>query len=145
MFVLRFTIQDFTGSLQISLYNEKYESYKHLITKGQVLYVEGSNEKGYTQDRYFFNVRDIRMLDTIGKLLTKSLTIKLPLHTINEHLIHELEQICIDKVGPHMLKLKIVDDSEDTGIDLVATQMKISADYQFIESLEQLGLAYRIN
>ena len=142
---VRFTIQDFTGSLQISLYNEKYESYKHLITKGQVLYVEGSNEKGYTQDRYFFNVRDIRMLDTIGKLLTKSLTVKLPLHTINEHLIHELEQICIDKVGPHMLKLKIVDDSEDTGIDLVATQMKISADYQFIESLEQLGLAYRIN
>ena len=44
-----------------------------MITKGQVLYVEGSNDKGYSQDRLFFNVKDIRMLDTIGKNMTKSL------------------------------------------------------------------------
>ena len=42
---VKFTIQDTTGSLQISLYNEKYESYKHLISKGQVLYIEVSTKK----------------------------------------------------------------------------------------------------
>jgi DNA polymerase III subunit alpha len=141
----RFTIQDFTGSFQINLYNEKFESYKHLITKGQVLYIEGSNEKGYSQDRFFFNVKDIRMLDTIGKNMTKSVTIKLPLHIIDEKLVHELEHLCLEKVGPHTLKLKVVDEGDDIGVDLVATSLKVTADYQFVNELELMGLAYKLN
>jgi len=141
----RFTLQDFTGSFQIGLYNEKCESYKHLLTKGQVLYVEGIQEKGYNNDRFFFNVKDIRMLDTVGKSLTKSVTIRIPLDIINEKLVHEIEILCNERVGPHTLKLKVVDENDDYGIDLVATALKVSADYQFIHDLEELGLAYKLN
>lgn len=141
----RFTIQDFTGSFQINLYNEKFESYKHLITKGQVLYIEGINEKGYNQDRFFFNVKDLRMLDTIGKNLTRSVTIKLPLNIIDEKLVNELELLCLDRVGPHTLKLKVVDDGDDLGVDLISSTLKVTADYQFVNELEMLGLAYKLN
>jgi len=141
----RFAIQDFTGSLQINLYNEKFESYKHLLTKGQVLYIEAVYEKGYNQDRYFFNVKDIRMLDSIGKNMTKSVTIKIPLQIIDEKLVHEIEHLCLDKVGPHTLKLKVVDEGDEFGIDLVATSLKVTADYTFINELEVLGLAYKLN
>lgn len=142
---VKFTIQDTTGSLQVSLYNEKYESYKHLISKGQVLYIEGIYEKGYTQDRFFFNIKDVRMLDTIGKLLTKSITIKLHLDQIDDKLITEMEEVIVGKPGPHMLKFKLVDTGDDIGIDMISTQLKVSADYQLIDQLENLGLAYRIN
>jgi DNA polymerase-3 subunit alpha len=141
----RFTMQDFTGAFQINLYNEKFESFKHLISKGQVLYLEGTNEKRFGQDRIFFNVKDIRMLDTIGKNLTKSVTIKLPLHIIDEKLVTDIEQICLEKEGPHTLKLKVVDGEDDFGIDLVATSLKVTADYQFIRELENMGLAYKLN
>jgi DNA polymerase-3 subunit alpha len=142
---VRFIIQDFTGSFEIRLHNEKYESYKHLITKGQVLYIEGINEKGWSGDRIFFNVKDIRMLDTIGKNMTKSLTIKMPLNLIDEKMVHEIEHICLSRVGPHTLKLKVLDEGDDFGIDLVATSLKVTADYQFIQELENLGLAYKLN
>jgi DNA polymerase-3 subunit alpha len=141
----RFTFQDFTGSLQVSLYNEQFESFKHLLSKGQVLYVEGINEKGYQSDRFFFRVKDIRMLDTIGKTLTKSLTIKLPLHQIDEKLIYEIEHACLEKPGPHTLKLKIVEEAEDLGVDLVSGNLKVNADYQLIQVMENLGLAYKLN
>ena len=131
--------------MQINLYNEAFELYKHLLTKGQVLYIEGIYEKGYNSDRVFFKAKDIRMLDTIGKNLTKSVTIKIPLHIIDEKLVHEIEQICIDKEGPHTLKLKIVDGEDEYGIDLIATSKKVSADYQFIQGIETLGLAYKLN
>ena len=49
------------------------------------------------------------------------------------------------KVGPHTLKLKVVDESDDVGVDLVATVLKVTADYQFINELEMMGLAYKIN
>ncbi len=141
----RFTMQDFTGSFQINLYNEKFESYKHLITKGQVLYLEGTNEKRFGQERIFFNVKDIRMLDTIGKNLTKSVTIKIPLDIIDEKLVTDIEHICLDREGPHTLKLKVVDSEDDFGIDLVATSLRVNADYQFIRELENMGLVYKLN
>jgi DNA polymerase-3 subunit alpha len=141
----RFTLQDFTASFQISLYNEQFESFKHLLTKGQVLYVEGMNEKGFQGDRFFFRVKDIRMLDSIGKSMTKSLTVKLPLHQIDEKLIFEIEHLCNEKIGPHTLKLKVVEDNEDIGVDLISTTMKVNADFQFINELENLGLAYKLN
>jgi hypothetical protein len=44
MLVLPFRILQ--AAFQINLYNEKFESYKHLITKGQVLYMsKEANEK----------------------------------------------------------------------------------------------------
>lgn len=141
----RFTIQDFTGSFQISLYNEQFESYKHLITRGQVLYIEGINEKGYNSDRTFFRVKDLKMLDTIGKVMTKSLTIRMTLDQIDEKLVHELEQLCQNSVGPHILKLKVQNEEGDNGVDLISALYKVSADFQFIHAIENLGLVYRIN
>ena len=142
---VRFTLQDFTGSFQINLYNEQFESFKHLITKGQVLYVEGINEKGYQSDRFFFRVKEIKMLDTIGKNMTKSLTLKLPLHMIDEKLIYEVEHLCLQKPGPHTLKLKVVMEADDLGIDLISSTLTVNADFQFIQDIENLGLAYKLN
>ena len=59
--------------------------------------------------------------------------------------MHEIEHICLERVGPHTLKLKVVDEGDDYGIDLVATSLKVTADYQFIQELENLGLAYKLN
>lgn len=142
----KFTLQDFTGSMQFSLFNEKYEAFKHLITKGQVLYLEGINEKRYNQDKFFFNVKELKMLDTIGKAMTKSVTVKIPLESLDERLIFEIESICQENVGPHMLKVKIVDDSQPgLDIDMVSTGVKVNADYKFVNLIEELGLAYKLN
>lgn len=142
----KFTLQDFTGSMQFSIFNEKFESHKHLISKGQVLYLEGINEKRYNQDKYFFNVRDIRMLDSIGKAMTKSVTVKIPLELLDERLIYEIESICQENAGPHTFKVKIVDDSQPgLDVDMVSTGVKVNADYRFINLMEELGLAYKLN
>jgi DNA polymerase-3 subunit alpha len=136
----RFTIQDFTGSFQINLYNEKFESYKHLITKGQVLYIEGSNEKGYSQDRFFFNVKDIRMLDTIGKNMTKSVTVKLTTpHHETKNWSTSSNTYVSNEWDHTLLKLKVVDEGDDIGVDLVATAMKVTADYQFVNEVGDAG------
>ena len=56
-----------------------------------------------------------------------------------------MEDVLIGKPGPHTLKFKMVDTDDDIGIDMISTQIKVSADYQLIDQLENLGLAYRIN
>ena len=53
----RFTLQDYSGSYEFTLFNEQYESFKHLLVKGNVIYMEGIYGKQFNGDRMFFRVR----------------------------------------------------------------------------------------
>lgn len=141
----KMTFQDFTGSFTISFFNENYEKYKHLLVKGQVLYIEGVNRTNRDTGRTYFNIQDVRLMDTVGKNLTKSITLKLPLETINETLIENIASLCESKKGPHLLKLKVVDEHDLIGIDLISTSCKVEVDYRFIAELEELGIGYKLN
>lgn len=84
-------------------------------------------------------------MDTVGKNLTKSITLKLPLETINETLVENIASLCESKKGPHLLKLKVVDEHDLIGIDLISTSCKVEVDYRFIAELEELGIGYKLN
>ncbi len=141
----KFTIQDYSGSMDIRLYNENYEKFKHLIEVGKVLYIEGGYRKGYNNDRVYYKVKDIKLLDTISKQFTKSITIKLPISDINAGLINNLNEITTEHKGKHWLKLKIVDQVNDHQLSMVSKEKKVNADHSFAKKLDELGIAYKIN
>jgi DNA polymerase-3 subunit alpha len=141
----RFTIQDFNGSYQFNLYTEKHESYKHLLEKGKVLYIEGINEKRYNQDNYYFKVNDIRLLDSVGKALTKSVTVRIPLHLVDEKAIHELTHLVESHSGPHQLRFKLVDLENHFDVNLISKDFTVLADYAFVDKIERMGWLYKIN
>jgi DNA polymerase-3 subunit alpha len=141
----RFTVQDYTGSMEIRLYNEKYQSFKHLIEKGKVLYIEGGYKKGYNSDRMFYNVKDIKLLDTISKQLTKSITVKIPITDLDQTIVDKLEELVTEHKGKHWFKMKIVDQSADNQLEMVAKGKKVNADHAFVKELDHLGIAYKIN
>ena len=141
----RFTIQDYRGSLDIALYNEQCEKWKNLISNGKVLYIEGSNMKYKNGDRVFFRPTDIKMLDTVGQLLTKSITIKLPMPMVDEVLVENIIALCDENVGSHTIKFVLVDETEDIILDLVSKGRKVNANYRFVQAVEDLGLPYKLN
>jgi len=139
----RFTLQDYRGSLELALYNEQYEEWKSLLFKGNIIYLEGINKKGWG-DRYMFKVSKIKMLDTIGKQMTKSITIKLPLEKISEQFIEQLDTLCQENEGEHKLKMKIVDEENEIAIDVKSDNKLINASFEFITALEEIGIKYKI-
>lgn len=141
----RFTIQDYTGALQVALYNEQYENWKNLIFKGNVLYIDGMNLKRFNADRYFFKVKEIRMLDSVGQMLTKSITLKLPINALTDNLLEKLELLCNEHKGEHKFKMKVIDSENEIGLDLVSKSFRINATSQFVKELEIMGLPYRLN
>jgi DNA polymerase III subunit alpha len=141
----KLTLQDYSGTYQFNLYNESYESYKHLFQKANVLYVEGINEKGYNSDRLFFKVKSIRLLDTVGKAMTKSITLRLNIDQIDDVFIDALTTIINDTPGPHNLKLKIETEDDPMGIEMVSTTTTVNADYKFVNRLNMLDIQYKLN
>lgn len=140
----KFTLQDFKGSKQFGLYNEQFNNFGNLVTLGAVLYVEGMNSRGYNSDNYYFRVKEVRLLDTVGKLLTKSITLRVPIDDITDRLIKELEGIS-DPQGQHKFKILLVDAESNVELDLVGAGKNVTVDTNLLDVITRLGLPYKLN
>ena len=130
--------------MQFGLYNEQYNNFGKLVNMGAVLYVEGLNSKGYKSDNYFFRIKEIKLLDTVGKLLTKSITLQVPIQGITDKMISELDKIS-HTTGQHQLKLLVVDRENDVELELVGIDLNVNVDTLFIDQISRLGLPYKLN
>ena len=139
----RFAIQDYTGTLEINLFREDYQKYKTNFVQGQVLYIEGINQKMYKQERYMFKLKEVKLLETIGQQMTKSIRLYLPLEKITDLLIEELQIICEEHEGEHKLRWVIYDG--DNKLDLVSKTKKVNADFNFVNALDALNIKYKLN
>ena len=142
----RFTIQDYLGSMELFLTREDYRKYESLFKLGQVLYIEGIFNQGYNSDRYFFKVMDVRLLDTVGKMLTKSITLEMPVENITKELLHQMTKIFEDKKGKHRLKVLVTEEGGGgLKLPLVSSEVLVNADNEFVAVLEKIGIRYKIN
>lgn len=142
----RFSLQDYSGSYEFTLFNEQYESFKHLLVKGNVIYMEGIYGKQFNGDRMFFKVKDMKLLDTIGKLFTKSITLRIPLAEVDQPLVNGLSALVTENKGDHRLRIIVADEEEgDNDLELVPTASKVNASYDFVDGLKKMNIAYKLN
>lgn len=142
----RFTLQDYSGSFEFTLFNEQYESFKHLLVKGNVIYMEGIYGKQFNGERLFFRVKDMKLLDTIGKLFTKSITLRIPLENVDAQMVDELHKLVTVNKGDHRLRIIIADEEEaENDLEMVPSASKVNASYDFVDGLKKLNIAYKLN
>jgi len=140
----RLTVQDYSGSFEMGVYNEEYEHYKNLLTEGQVVYIEGNYQTYYKSDKSFFKLKEIRLLASISDDLTKSLTIRLPLSGLDAKMIHRLKTICSSHTGQHILKMRVF-DTDEMSLDFDVLKYKVEVGSKLIEQIRELGLSYKLN
>ena len=141
----RFNLQDYNGSLTIFINNEEYLKYKDLFTVGEVLYIEGMFQRRYNSERYFFKTFDVKLLDTVGREKTKSITLKLPVEELTQKIIEDLEKLCKSYKGNHRFKMLVIDSEHEIKLNLVSSEKKVDASGDFIAGLDRLGLSYKLN
>jgi DNA polymerase-3 subunit alpha len=142
----RVTMQDYNGSFEFFIRNEDYENYKHLLTKGQVLYVEGMNSKGYNSDWINFKIFDIKLLDSVSEIMTKSITVNLDVCKLNDEVVGKIKEIIQNNGGGHHLKFKVLDsENQYLFLDLLSKNTNVDANFEFAKAIEGMGLTYSLN
>lgn len=139
-----FTIQDYTGSFDITLFREDYQKFGHLFKHGNVIYVEGLWKPRYNNDGMIFNVTSVSMLSDVASNFTESLTIKLPISGIDQLKINQLEKVFSKKTGKHRLKFNLYDPLENITLQLLSTERKVNVDTNFLTELEKLGFEFSL-
>jgi len=141
----RLTLQDYTGSFEVGFYREDYERYKDILTAGYVIYLEGIFKAGYNSDRYFFKIKDVRLMASLSQDLTRHLTLSIPIEVINQDFIKELNQICEDHQGNHKLKVRVMDLETEMNIDFKVGAHTVGVDSELIDKVRKMGLSYKVN
>ena len=141
----RCTIQDYFGSFSMYVGREDYKKYGKLIDKGEVIYVVGINDKRKNSESVWFRIQDIRLLDALGRELTKCITIQIPVTELSKAMLEKLEEICTEHQGEHDLKLRLVDKENEISLDLISQKSKVKADHELVNKLDAMMLKYKLN
>ncbi|MGF2075297.1 OB-fold nucleic acid binding domain-containing protein, partial [Enterococcus casseliflavus] len=73
-----FTIEDFSGKSEFILWSEDYIKFQNYLEKGQNILINGYFRGRYNQPNvYEFKVTSMSLLETVKKMLTRSVEISL--------------------------------------------------------------------
>jgi DNA polymerase-3 subunit alpha len=141
----RFTLQDYTGSLEITMFSETYARFKSFFEEGTSVYVEGEYKQRYNSDEMEFKVLNVRLLETVGQEKTQSITLKIPVDKISADLIEQIEKLCSAHKGKHDLRMELVDFTNKERLAFRSAARKVNVDNDFIAAVKELGVECGVN
>ena len=141
----RFTIQDYTGSLEITMFSESYSKFKTFFEEATSIYVEGEFKQRYNSEEFEFKVNNVRLLETIGEEKTASVTLRIPVENLSADLIDRIEKLCAAHKGKHTLRMELVDRQNKEKIPFTSMAKKVTVGNEFLAAMELLGVECGVN
>ena len=102
--------RDYSGKIEIYLWQEDYARYQHYLEKGNTLYIEGSfKERRYKKDEYDFNINKLQLLDSVKTALTRSLVFELEPELVDDEFLEFISDNVQNNPGNSSIRFNIID------------------------------------
>ncbi|MCK5774771.1 MAG: hypothetical protein KAH25_01265, partial [Bacteroidales bacterium] len=112
----RFTIEDFTGNREISLFGDSFEQYKNLLNrKNQYLLIKVQAWRpSWREDAdYELKINSIELLSEVLEKYTRRIDLTVNLNNISSQLVDNLKQTIMDNPGKAPLYLQVVTENNE--------------------------------
>ncbi len=140
----RFTMEDYTGAYEFSLFGESYKRFGSLIQELNALYIEAAFKPRYFNGPLQLQIQTINLLSTKSKDGFKKLTISIDQKSINEMWIDQLDELLKSNKGGATVFLQIVDSVEELSL-YMKSGYNVEMNQDLIYKLTELGLKYKLN
>jgi DNA polymerase-3 subunit alpha len=153
----RYTIEDYTGSYQFSLFGEAYQRFAAILRPNMYVYLTGVIQqrgahmkwfkpKPIEEAEYEFAVQQVQLIKEAQKDL-RSITLQIPIENVQPDLIDELMDITKQYPGETSLRLEIFDTIRQNVITFNASPIQMSSELygQLKELQTDSMLSYKIN
>mgnify|MGYP003295338582 CR=1 FL=1 len=135
----RYTVEDYTGSYQFTLFGEEYKQYASLLKPNIYVMLNCSiKQKGYylkyfkpqalEEAEYTFAVQQVSLIQDTQNLL-QSVTLLMPVEKVQPTLIEELADMCNTHTGETPFNIVIYDDTKQNLINFSAPSIKMKQDF----------------
>ncbi len=130
-------INDYSGHLEIVLWEKNYVQYGNYLVNGQKLMIQGVyDEHRFRPGTMEFQIQNMMLLDEVRKKLTKRLHLSIPLHKLDDIFVDFMEQNLRNHPGTTELMLHVADwDGMET--KLKSQNKKIEVNDELVRYIEE--------
>lgn len=140
-----FEIQDYQSSLEIKLFKEDYQRFKHLLEEGSAIFMKAKLQKGWNRNEEEIKVLDVRLLEGIAAEMAREVTLRIRMRDLDQELVEKIDTLARASEGKHELKMELIDDEQRLMLKMVSHNIKIDATNGFLEEIDKMGIAYQLN
>ena len=153
----KYTIEDYTGSYQFSVFGENYQRFAALLRPNMYVYLTGVIQqrgahmkwfkpKPVEEAEYEFSLQQVQLIKEAQKDL-RSITLQIPIDSVQPNLIDQLTELVQRYPGETPLRLEIFDAIKQNVITFNASPIKMSSElYHHMQELVVDDLLnYKVN
>ena len=141
----RMTLEDLSGSFDLSFFGKDYEKYSAYMIQGHSLWIRATVKDSYRPGELEIKTQMIRLLGNVREELLKKFTIHLPLEKLNPEMLNQLTKLSTDFPGNTLLRFLLSEDSTRISVGLFSRKQRINVTSEWLDALENLGLEYQVN
>ena len=134
----RFIVEDYSGSVEISMFGDEFEKYKNLLSrKDQYVLLRVVPDRPYYKrdGDYELKVSGVELLSELLDKNTKRVDLGIKLKDLSSAMVDDLKKIIMENTGKTSLYIQVVDDGGDVS-HLILNDAKISPK-GFISNLKE--------
>jgi len=141
------TLTDYTDSKELFFFGNDYVNFGKFCKTGLFIMVKGSVKPKYgNSDNYDFRVNSIELLSDVRSNYVKSITVTMPLQSLSEKLVKDIELLAKEHTGKANLKFQIYDPENNMQLEMFSRKIRVFPSDKFLRFFEdQTDMTYRIN
>lgn len=142
----RFIVEDYTGSLEISMFGDSFEKFKNILSRKDqyILMRVVADKPSWREDGDFeIKVMNVELLSEILERKSKRLDININLHDISNQLVEDLKKMIYTNSGKTPLYFNIKGDNNEI-IHLSMPEAKVNAREFILSGRENADLNIRV-
>ncbi|GAA4463264.1 DNA polymerase III subunit alpha [Nibrella saemangeumensis] len=135
---LIFKLEDYNGSLEMTLFGEDFVRMGQYIEVGRFLHVTGKTQNRWNSDNLEFKPTNIRLLSEMRDKFCKELRVSLELPYLNEQVVARMGELTKAYPGNCTLILTVADPDERVEVSLLSRTVKVRPANELVRALEQI-------
>ena len=140
----QFVVEDYSGKIEFSLFNEDYAKFKGFLETNNSVFVRGRYEPRFNSETEFeLKITDVRLLEDVAKLV-REVCIQLSVSTVNDALVRSLDGVVSKYKGKCPLKFKIKDEATGTILNLQSRTASVEPVPELYDELRKLEVPFSI-
>lgn len=140
-----FTIEDFGGKYEFTLFSENYLDHKNRLEINQLVYIRGTQQTYRDREGISFKIQSVQQLATAGNSVSSSLLLKVPLQSIDESTIRKIKTLLESQKGNSPVKVVLLDAVSQNYLYLMSDEYKVEVTNKLLKEMKGLGFEYSLN
>lgn len=149
------TIEDFSGSYDITLFGKDHETFMSYMILHNALYLEGNIDQKWKPKKdpsqpeqdvpYSFKIKNIMLLGNVNQTFVKSISLKLSTPQLTENFRKQLNGMLKKHKGAIPIYITLYDPQTKWTLNFQSKSSGVTINQEFVDDLGRLGIPYVLN